>query len=174
MKETLVAKTIDLIVDLFIKFLVYTLKVISPIKILPKEIKGQSAVSNWKNISNIRIKNRLNSGLYDIFVVGISRESFSLKIIFDDGIKGKTVEHMNVNTNYLVVNAKDPQTNNYLWIFRIHKLGPKEALNLSVKIENRQTIYFKTLRHSSVEVPIRERGDGAVAIPFKIEKIPKI
>ena len=173
MQETLLAKTIDFSIDLFIKFIVYVLKLISPIKILPKEIRGGSVDSSWKTISNIKIQNRLNSNLYDIFVAGISKESFSVKIISDDGAKGKTVEHMDINTNHLVVVATDKRNGNHLWIFRIHKFGPKEALNLNVKIENQETIYFKTLNYSSTEVPIRERDDGVVEIPFKIEKIPK-
>lgn len=174
MQESLLAKVIDLIIDLFIRFLVYILRVISPIKISPKEIQGGDTDSNWKTISNIRIENRLNSNLYDIIVAGISKEAFSVTIISDDGAKGKTVEHMNINTNHLVVEATDKRNGNHLWIFRIHKFGPKEALNLNVKIENRQTIYFKTLNHNLAEAFIKERGDGVVKIPFKIEKIPQL
>ena len=170
----LLEKTIDVVFDLVVRFFVYILKVISPVKVSPKEIPGQGSTSRWVNISDIKIENRLSTDLYDILIAGISKDFFSIKIISDDGTKGKTVEHMGINTNHLVIEAKDSQTNNHLWIFRVHKLGSKEALNLHVKIENKQTIYFKTLNHSSVEVTIKERDDGAVAIPLKIGKIPKI
>ena len=112
--------------------------------------------------------------LYDIFVAGISKEPFDVKIISDDGARGKTVEHMNINTNHLVVFATDKRNGNHLWIFRIHKFNPKEVLNLKVKVKNTKPIYFKTLKHNRKEIPIKENDSGVVQIPFLIEKIPEI
>jgi hypothetical protein len=168
------AKVIDLVIDIVLKFFIYIVKIISPIKISPKEINRREVSDNWNSIYNIKINNRLNSELYDIYVVGSSKEDFSIKIISDDSAKSKTVEYMNINTNHLVVVAKDEQTGNHLWIFRIHKFGPKEVLNLNLKIENKERVYFKILQYSSTEIPIRERKDGVVAIPFKIKKMPNI
>lgn len=174
MKETIFSKVLDIIVDLVIKFFVYVVRVLSPIKISPKNILIQNATDTFKTIFDIRIENRLNNSLYDIFVAGISKESFDIKIISDDSPKGKTVEHMNINTNHLVVVATDKRNGNHLWIFRIHKFNPKEILNLKVKIENTKPIYFKTLKFSQGEVPIKEDDRGVVQIPFLIEKIPEI
>lgn len=170
-----IEKLVDLLIDPVIKFFIYILKVISPIKISPKEICGQNDQGQWENILDIEIENRLNTNLYNVHIAGISKETFSVKIISENPVKrGKTVEFMDINTDRLIVRAIDKQTNNHLWIFRIHKLNSKEVLNLRLKIKNKKTIYFKTLGYSSVEVPIRERGDGAVEIPFKVDKVPKI
>jgi len=166
-------KAIDLIIDTLLKFFVYVIKIIYPIKIRPKEVKKGEIDDNWKNIYSLKIENRLNSELYDVFIAGISKEAFSIKIISDDSAKGKTVEYMNINTNHFVALVTDKKTGNHLWIFRIHKLSPKEVLSLRLKIENKENIYFKTLQYSPVEVPIKERKDGVVAIPFDIEKISK-
>lgn len=174
MKETLVSKIADLIFDLFLRLLTRGLKLISPIGISPKEVPSEESTSGWKKISNIKIENRLNSNLYDIYMAGISKEVFSIDIISDDAPKGKTVQHMNINTNHLVVQARDPKTGNHLWIFRIHKFEPKEILNLNVKIDNKQKVYFKTISYSHVEIPVKEKDDGTVAIPFQIKKIPNI
>ena len=174
MKEAIVSKFLETVIDLGIKFFIYVIKVISPIKISPKEILNLSLGNNFKEILDIKIQNRLNSTLYDVFVAGISKEPFDVKIISDDSVKGKTVEHMNINTNHLVVFAQDKRNGNHLWIFRIHKFNPRETLNLKLKITNTRPIYFKTLKHSSKEIPIKEDDRGVVQIPFLIEKIPEI
>lgn len=174
MKETIQSKVLDIILDLIIKFFVYILRILSPVKISPKTISNLSGKNGFKEISDIRIQNRLNSTLYDVFVSGISKKPFDVNIISHDGPKGKTVEHMEINTNHLVVYATDKRNGNYLWIFRIHKFSPKEVLNLKVKINNHSKIYFKLLKHSQKENPIKEDDGGVVQIPFSIENIPEI
>lgn len=174
MKETILSKILDIILDLVIKFFVYILRISSPVKISPKTISCLSNDNRFKEISDIRIQNRLNSTLYDVFISGISKKPFDLKIISDDGPKGKTVEHMEINTNHLVVYATDKRNDNHLWIFRIHKFSPKEVLNLKVKINNQSKIYFKLLKHSQKENPIKEDDRGVVQIPLLIENIPEI
>lgn len=173
--NTIVEKLIDLFIDLITKFFIYVIRVISPVKISPKKICGQNGQSHWENILDIEIENRLNTNLYNVHIAGISKEKFSVKVISETPVKkGKTVEFMDINTDRLIVQAIDKRTNNHLWIFRIHKLSPKEVLNLRLKIKNKKTIYFKTLNHSLTEIPIRERSNGVVEIPFKVDKVPKI
>jgi hypothetical protein len=173
MKDTIISKIIDIIFDLVIKFFVYVLRILSPIKITPKEILS-SSVGGFVEILDIRIENRLNTALYDIFIAGISKKDFDVKIISDDGPKGKTVEHTDINTNHLVVYATNIRNGDNFWIFRIHKFKPKEVLNLKVKIRNSKPIYFKVLKSLQKENPIKEDDGGVVQIPFLIEKIPEI
>jgi hypothetical protein len=174
MKETIVSKVTDLLIDQILKLFVYVFRVVAPIKITPKVIMGSSSADAFKNIIDVKIENRLNCWLYDIYVVGVSRIRFDLKIVSDDSPKGKTVEHMNINTNHLVAYATDTRNGNYSWIFRIHKFGPREILNLRVKADNKETIYLKLLQHSRVDVPIKERDDGVVQVPWTIKEIPKL
>lgn len=174
MKDLIISKIIDVASDLFIRFLVYVLGVISPVKISPKEISGSNISNGFTKVSDIRIENRLKRNIYDIFVAGISKTALDVKIIFDDGPKGKTVEHMDLNTNHLVVYATDKRNGNHLWIFRIHKFSSREVLNLKVKIKNNNPVYFKVLKHSQTENPIKESDSGVVQIPFLIEEIPEI
>jgi len=170
---SILGKIIDTIVNLVINFLVYALKIISPIKITPKKIVGQNN-TEWDVISTIKIENRMNKDIYDVTIIGASKDIFDVTIISDNSPKGKTVQHMDLNANHISVHAKDERSGNYLWIFRIQKLAPKEKLVLNVKINNKTDIFLGLSRYSKTEIPIKERRDGAVAIPFQIGKIPKI
>src|SRR3989338_8724800 len=174
MRDIIISKFIDTVFDVVIRFLVYVLGVISPIKVSPKEISGSKVSNGFTEVSDVRIENRLNINIYDVFVAGISKTALDVKIISDDGPKGKTVEHMDLNTNHLVVHATDKRNGNYLWIFRVHKFSPREVLNLKVKLKNDKPVYFKVLKHSQIENPIKENDSGVVQIPFLIAKIPEI
>ena len=164
------SKIIDLIVDYFLKIAVYGFKRISPVKIEPNSIPKSPSSERWDKIYNLKISNRLNDTLYNLFIAGQSASVFNVKIISDDSPKGKTVEYMNINTNHLVFCVKNNQTGNYFWILRIHKFNPKEVLNLNLKIVNEDPIYFKIIDFSRTEIPIEERKDGVVKIPYTIEE----
>ncbi|XOA43039.1 MAG: hypothetical protein ACKKMO_01025 [Candidatus Nealsonbacteria bacterium] len=172
-EESILGKAIDIVFNLITKFLVYVLKLYSPIKISPKKILRQGNIE-WNDILSIKIENRLNNELYDVRLIGISKDIFSINIISDSSPKGKTMQYMNINTNHLVVCGQDRRTNNHWWLFRIHKLGPREVLSLNVKAQNKEDIFFHLSGYSKREIPIKERKDGAVAIPFQIGKLPKI
>jgi|GEM_PF-6350005 len=171
--ENIFGKFIDITLNLIIKFFVYVLKICSPVKISPKKILKQGD-TEWNDILGIKIENRLNNDLYNVTIIGVSKDIFSIDIISDNSPKGKTVQYMNINTNHVVVQGQDMKTNNRWWAFIIHKLGPRETLSLNIKVKNKEDIFFHLSRHSDKEIPIKERGDGAVAIPFQIGKIPKI
>lgn len=170
--ESLLGKTIDFFMDMFWKFFIHAIKIASPIKITPKMIDIDD--SEWKKILTIRIENRLNSDLWDVVVVGVSKDAFDLSIISDSSPHGKTVKHMNLNANHVSVLAKERKTKNHLWIFRTHKLSPHERLILKVEINNKSPMFLGLSRYSNKEIYVREREDGAVSIPFYIGKIPKI
>lgn len=166
-------KLLDYTLDFGLKFLIHVVKVISPIKINPKKIE-ESNNSEWKKITDFKIENRLNSIVYNILVTGISKEAFDIKVITDDGPKGKTVEHSEINTNRMILYAKDKRNGNYLWIFRIQKLAPRECINLKIKVVNKHPVYFKTVHHRSKEVPIRENNKGVIEVPIVFDDIPTI
>jgi hypothetical protein len=173
MKETIISKGLDLLIDGFWHFTVYILKISSPIAINPKKISGN--LSEWKDISDIKIENRLNKPLFDIHIYGISKQKFDLKIISDSGTgPKKTVTKMEINTDRLVIYANDQRNGNTVWIFRIHKLEPKQIIELKVKTDNADTIHLFVVRHSKIATPIKERSDGAIAIPFTIDEVPEI
>ena len=171
--NALFGKLIDLAIDQIFKLFVHVFKVVSPIKIYPKIIKGGLS-GDWNEILTFKIKNKLSSELYDIYIEGLSKFDFDIKIISDNGPKGKTVEYMEINTNHLVVFATDQRTGDRVWIFRIHKLEAREELNLRIKVTNQKDINFKVLQYSSVEIPIKENSKGVVEIPFKINKYQKV
>ncbi len=173
LSETIIGKAIDFVLNLVINFLVHVVKLYSPIKIFPNRILAQED-ARWSDILTIEIENRLNNDLYDVTIIGISKTIFEIKILSDSSPKGKTVQFMDINTNHLVVYGQDRNTKNYWWIFRIHKLASRGKLLLNVKIENRNDIFFSLSRYSRKEIPVRERVDGTVSIPFQIGKIPKI
>ncbi len=167
------AKIIDWIADEVLKLFTLVFKFISPIKISPKVITKNSA-DDWSEIRTLRIQNKLNSELFDIYIEGHSKANFDITMISSDAPIGKTVEHMDINTNQIAVQAIDERTGNHVWIFRVHKLSAKEELNLRIKVSNKDSIHFKILQHSSIEIPVRENKKGVVEIPFKIKKYEKI
>jgi len=171
--ESILGKIIDIIINSITNFLVNKLKIISPVKIVPKKALEQNN-SKWKDISTIKIENRLNKEIYDVTVVGISEKTFSITIISDNTPKEKTVEYIDLNTNHIIAYVRDFKTGHHLWVFRIQKLAPKEIVFLKTKIKNMKDIFFYLSRYSKIEIPIKERDDGAVAIPFQIGKIPEI
>lgn len=166
-------KIVDTAINLVVNFLVHVVKIYSPVKIIPKMVSGKGN-QEWHDISTIKIENRLNTNLYDVTIIGVSKDIFSIKVLSDNSPKGKTVEFMDINANHLIVQGQERKTGNYWWIFRIQKFTPHESLLLNVKIENRRDILFSLSRYSKIEVPIKERMDGAVSIPFQIGKVPKI
>jgi hypothetical protein len=172
-EESILGKILDIALNSLMSFMVDVVKICSPVKITPRKVlKNKNA--DWKNITTIKIENILNNELYDVTVIGISKNKFEIKIISDNTPKGKTVEHMNINTNHIVVYGQDQKTKNYWWIFKINKLNPKEKILLNVKIDNPEDIFFDLSRYSRIEIPIKERDDGVVSIPFQIGKMPKL
>ncbi|KKW19233.1 MAG: hypothetical protein UY63_C0017G0010 [Parcubacteria group bacterium GW2011_GWA2_51_10] len=165
-----IEKIFDLTFDAILKMGVYLFNGISPVKINPRRMKSDAS-DEWVEIRDLKITNRLNSELYDIYVEGLSADGFDITTISDDTPIGKTVEHMNVNTNHVAVMAKD-QVGKKVWLFRIQKLNPKEVVNLKIKVQSTSEVQFTVLQYSAKESPVRERKDGVVSIPFKLKKYP--
>jgi hypothetical protein len=166
-------KLIDLVLDWGLRHASTIFKSISPVKISPSLIPANTA-SGWGDIRIIEVTNRLNSNIYNIFLEGLSEDTFDIKPISDNSPKEKTVEVMNINTNHVNVIARDSGTGKVVWLFRIQKLGPREQLSLRTKVSASRPILLSVLEYSYEETPVRESSDGAVQVPFKLKKYPRI
>ena len=168
-------KLIDFSVDLFFRFIIHFVKTFTPIKISPKKLIAERKTNGWNEIVTIRLENRLNKDLYGVLLSGVSKEEFDVEVITDDDvINRKTVEYMEINTDRLVVFATDTRNGNSVWIFRIHKFDAKKVINLKIKTNNKKDVHFSIINYDTVEIPIRERHDGTVSIPFLIKDVPEI
>lgn len=161
------------ILEYFFRLLSYISKRISPLSLSPKKIDNFPD-ENWDSILTLEMKNTLNTNLYDINIVGVSKTKFDIEIINDNQPNEKSVKYMNINTNSLVIHVQDIKTKNYGWIYRLHKIEGKGKLIIKFKIRNTSPVHFKVLHYSFDEALIRERNDGVVAIPFVGRKLPKI
>lgn len=164
---------IDFILEYIFKLLSFLFKKVTPIKIYPKKI---NEVNNeeWESIFTLEIKNRLNSDIYDLNIVGMSKDDFNIKIIGDNRPTEKIFTKMRINPEHLVLYVEDGETKNKGWIYRLNQIKPKEKFVLKFKIKNSSAVYFKVLHYSYKEIAIKERSDGALAIPFIARKLPKI
>lgn len=173
MIENIILNFSDLILEYTFKLGSLIFKKLSPIKISPKKIKYNNE-REWEGIFTLEIKNRLNSEIYDLNIVGVSKEEFNISIVGNNRPKEKTFVKMPINSDHLVLLVEDNETKNKGWIYRLHNLKPKEKFLLKFKIRNSSPVYFKIMNYSYKELVIKERSDGALAIPFVPRKLPKI
>jgi hypothetical protein len=166
-------KALDISSEFIWHALVRFFRFISPLKVAPKKIEGRRP-NEFLPIISLQIKNRTRQSLYNVRVAGISKNKFEIITIGDNLEKGKTVEHMSLNTNVLIADVIEKETNNHGWVLVLHKIEGSSTVDMKIKVNNSEDIYFKVMDYRFKEAPVTERSDGVVGIPFTDKPLPKI
>jgi hypothetical protein len=169
MITVIINKIIDLVLNFVFNVLIKFPRIFSPLSLTPKKIESSCVKNEWSEILCLKIKNRLDSDLYGVKIIGMSETNFDVKIISDNSSYIKLLEHSDLNPNFLSIHGR--KGGKYLWIFSINKVDPKQELILNIKINNNSEVRMSVKNWSRSKQTIKEREDGAVSIPFTDPKI---